>query len=309
MFLRSILFASLSIVSHAPAVAQTPTEETYVVELHADQTPKESLSEILLESSEFELLGYDARREILAIRFSINLPANVQRARSLHLKARSALRISLPAEALAQTIEAHQNGQLFLNLRVRPISEAHGEGTLQLSSDTFEVASGKIQLQETQFAILDDIVSPKTAPSVEHLTLKIGPIRAKNHVVPEAKMLLQRAARATQDCVRSTHTPLQRIQGAIFIELQTSLIGEPSQPRIAVDGLLQRTLTHCILDALAKDAALWDDLPPNSNLYLPLYFRPHSTAHSQRLAETQPKESQQVQKPQNHYDLADAALP
>lgn len=63
-------------------------------------------------------------------------------------------------------------------------------------------------------------------------------------------------------------------QGAMVIELRTSMLGQRLPPKPVVDGLVHRELSRCLVDRLFADAALWHDLPPGLQVYLPFYFRP-----------------------------------
>ena len=80
----------------------------------------------------------------------------------------------------------------------------------------------------------------------------------------------RRLEKAARHCLDTTS--YARIHGALGVQVETSLIGEPKTPRAVVDGIVNRPFTRCLLQGLSNDKELWMHIEPATRAYLTVYI-------------------------------------
>ena len=62
------------------------------------------------------------------------------------------------------------------------------------------------------------------------------------------------------------------LQGALSIQLESSVLGEVRPPKAVVDGLVNRPFTQCLLRSFKRHDSLWTFIQPATRAYLTIYI-------------------------------------
>ncbi|MCA9538371.1 MAG: hypothetical protein KC620_05755 [Myxococcales bacterium] len=91
----------------------------------------------------------------------------------------------------------------------------------------------------------------------------------------DALKLARLGSEVGEQCLRDALKHSRIIQGALTIEVTTSVVGTADTPRVAVDGLVDRQVSACLVHALGQRTAEWG-LEAATVSFLTLYFRGES---------------------------------
>ena len=83
------------------------------------------------------------------------------------------------------------------------------------------------------------------------------------------KRISQTVAKA---CARQMQHGGATLQGALSIQLESSVLGEPRPPRAVVDGLVNRPFTQCLLSSFKRHGRLWTLMQPATRTYVTIYL-------------------------------------
>ncbi len=215
---------------------------------------------IVLEAEEFRFLGFDAQRDLIALRTLPALPATEARPRNLKVvEARRAMLLQVPATQVGLLVEAKRAGQATLKLQVRCADEpAVGARCTRVRVQTLSVWAGEAQLAERD--LRKPLVLPRVAAMVE--------VRLPGH-----RAVRELAQGVGRDCLLRALDGTRMISGALQVELRASPVGRPERPRIVIDSLVNKTLSHCLVQRLLEERGVWIGIAPGARRYMPFYFR------------------------------------
>lgn len=247
--------------------------------------PSES---VVVDAEHFEFMGYDARQGVASVRPAAEVPGAPADgpAVRLALPDQPLLMPLLPAEFEA-ALEARAGGltvELLLGIRPVPGPDADGEcGRYQPEVRGLRVAGATLGADAERSAA-PSATPESVAPGADAAAVSPAPVEDPRVTVDalrydpgsahtDSQRLRRQAAHIAARCL--VRAQLEGpAQGAVVMELRTSLVGQRLPPKAVVDGLVNRELSRCLVDRLFADAALWHDLPPGLQVYLPIYFRP-----------------------------------
>ena len=225
---------------------------------------------VRISADEFEIPGYDAKRELLAIRLPNALKSQPRHLNGLVLQFKQQdIHFQVAPSVLGVGLES---GIKMLDLVITghptPHPEASGPTSpckavvathVSLHKDGLEVAQTRLDAQPTH----PSARMPKLRTMVK---VETGQVNRD-----ESARRFEKAARR---CLKMTG--YGRIHGALGIQVETSLIGEPQPPRAVVDGIVNRPFTRCLIRELTNDETLWANIEPATRAYLTVYI---SRAH------------------------------
>lgn len=222
---------------------------------------------VRLQADDLRVNGFDAINGMVAVSVARRLESCPGRPRALTIHRGRNLLVPVPATDIPLLLEAQREGGLRGTVELRRWSEA--------GCDDFVPSSICLAIRgaDLPVACRDLDKAPETRPVVE-LDVRVGPPHSENgeHELP-SKRLRDQARFVGQECLREVLGHVHAVRGAMSIQLTTSPLGRPQRPRVVVDGLVNRPLSHCLVKRLFEDPTVWKGLPDGARLYLPFYFR------------------------------------
>lgn len=232
--------------------------------------------ELLLTADEFRIPAYDARRGLVLVQPQTELLPGVERQFAVKLRlpqpqvlmplGPTGLFIGLDSgpDALEMVVVAEPGGP-DCAVEARPACDELDVRSLHLKRGDMIISSRR----------LDQPLEPSLRLStrvMERVQVEQGELdgRALHRIGTRGRSL-------GEACLRKALTRTRAIQGALTIELATSVLGERDRLRVVVDGLVNDEISRCLLGGLDAQGPLWADLGPATRLFLVLYFRGEST--------------------------------
>lgn len=235
--------------------------------------------ELVLTADEFTIPAYDARRGLVLVRPQTELLPGVERQFSVRLRLPEP-RILMPLGPTGLYLGL-DDGPDELELVV--IAEPGGPDCAvetRPACDELEVRS--VHLKRGDLIISSRRLDQPLEPSLSLRTRVLERVQVDRGELEEAQIarLGTRSRSLGEACLRKGLSRTRAIQGALTVELATSVLGEPEHARIVVDGLVNPGVSRCLLDRFESEAALWSELGPAARLYVVLYFRGESVVES-----------------------------
>lgn len=256
MFLRiSILLTALA----ATAVAKCP--------------PKPG--QVELGDDEFTVEGYDAQARVLALRTVRVVRARPGHHGDLRLAALDRPHVMpMTPEQMARVMEAHQTGALRFVMDVRPAPGPRAPDDCgHYVPSPKALAAGEETIAEMGPPAPEP--TPAAPATPEPAQVSIGPVRfARGAPRFRTKGLQRHVAAVARHCLHKGVTQGGSGTGAVVLELRTTPAGLPMMPNRVVDGLVNRTISECLIDRLFERSATWHDAPAAARVFVPIYFRP-----------------------------------
>lgn len=229
--------------------------------------PKQGPMSAHLSAHEFEIPGYDASRGLLAIRPSKVLAASAKRGHEIqiHWSSRD-IHFSLPPSALGIGLEDGKN-TFTLSVTGDPPAKSAAR---QPSAPCQDMVPKRIALERHGIEIAVVNVDKRRADSRPGLrltsTLKIERGEAEAEQVQVISTTIAKACATQMQHGGST------LQGALSIQLESSVLGEVRPPKAVVDGLVNRPFTQCLLRSFKRHDRLWTFIQPATRAYLTIYI-------------------------------------
>jgi hypothetical protein len=136
-----------------------------------------------------------------------------------------------------------------------------------------------LHLKRGEMVISSRRLDAPIGPVTRLQTRVLGRLQVERGEV-DAEALAARGQWLGERCLRRALARTRVIQGALSVQLSTSVVGEPEPPRIVVDGLVDADLAACLIDHFARDAQIAALLSPATRAYLSLYFRGEAVVSS-----------------------------
>lgn len=223
--------------------------------------------EVQLAADELHLDGFDVLNGLVGVSAAEELEPREGRPRALRLHEGRRLLVPVPRADIPLLVEAHREGTLCATLRVRHWNEASCDDLVPTS-----ICVG-LKDAETPVACWDLEKAPRVRPEPE-LHVWIGTPHAEG---PPQELPVERLREKARDigegCLREVMAQLHALQGAMSVQLSTTPLGQPERPQVVVDGLVNKPLSHCLVQRLFEERAVWQGLPPGMRMYVPFYFR------------------------------------
>lgn len=260
--LSALSLRPLSLLLYALSVFSMPYDAARA------ECPKSK--QILVSNEFFHFLGYDAEKGLVSIRLAEEIPLPNAAQLLPIAQPDDPLLLPLKPASMQAVLDAAANDQsveLLIQVQPLPALEAQGICARYLPAVRALHVAGSVVSQVAP----GETVQARATPARPSAHVGKPSYEPRSPQTEEAR-LRQHAQKIAQHCLRGLPegaTP----QGALNIELRTSLLGEREPPRVAVDGLKHKALTQCLLQRLLKDAQIWRDQPAGLRLYLPFYFR------------------------------------
>ena len=226
--------------------------------------PKDNLVKVRLTASEFEIPGYDADRGLLAVRPSQELLPTKQRKRSVKLLLR-AQDILLPVGPASLRLGLERTSLLELHLEGEPAKPVTRLG-MKPDCDRLVVRTASLR-HDGMVLAKRDLRPPRSLRPNVSATIQIERGHAdKRRLVRLTRLLATR-------CLARPALREQRVRGALSIQLERPLVGEPAQPKVVVDGLVNPAVLSCLTLSLQESDAVWGVTDPGTRLYVNYFFR------------------------------------
>ncbi len=252
--------------------------------------------ELLLTADEFRIPAYDARRGLVLVQPQTELLPGVERQYTVKLR--------LPHPQILMPLGPTG---LFLGLNDGPdalemvvVAEPGGpDCAVETRPACDELDVRAVHLKRGDMIISSRRLDQPLEPSLRLSTRVIERVQVEQGEVERAALgrIGTRGRSLGERCLRSALERTRAIQGALTIELATSVLGERDRTRVVVDGLVNDEISRCLLGGLENHAPLWADMGPATRLYLVLYFRGESTVESAPAAPPMPASDAAVAAP------------
>ena len=229
---------------------------------------------IELDASEFEIMGYDVRRQLLTLRPHAELAMTQSRPVRLRLHTQGDLLLPLPPPLVHETVGAFVGQRVVLTLWVEPLPRAPESPTASCESAGLDVRPLRIALRIGVLPLAE--ARCPTHPQSSDLGLghvEVGPVSSDDGDAATAHSMGEATLPAGQDCLRRALATVSSVQGSLMVELERGAIGDRRRPRIVVDGVVSRALGDCLVNALFHDERVWKAMPYGRRVYVPFYFR------------------------------------
>jgi hypothetical protein len=237
----------------------------------SDCRADDGADEMVLRGDEFQIAGYDSDNGVVALRVARELePVPGRRGRVRLVGTDEDLHLPMLPASFQLALEAGQSQALQLVMKVhrveaptRPVVTR--EDCADVMPDRVELKSGQLVLAER------DLHRPLQPEPIIEVRVRVGPQHAQ---VPGSALdatVLRQVQFLAETCLRQALGGTPMVRGALTLELRTSPIGQPVRPRIVVDGLINKPLSHCLVRTLFEDP-LWKRVTPGTHLFVPLYF-------------------------------------
>ena len=260
---RLLIIVTLSLAPTEGALAD-PDGET-------DCRAHEGADEMVLRGDEFQIAGYDSDNGVVAVRVTRELePVAGRRGRVRLLGADDDLHLPMRPASFQLALEAGQTQALELVMKVHRVEAA--TRPVVTREDCADVMPDRVELKSGQLVLAErDLHRPLQPEPIIEVRVRLGPAQAQ---VPGSALdpTVQRQVQfLAETCLRQALGGTPMVRGALTLELRTSPIGQPVRPRIVVDGLVNKPLSHCLVRTLFEDP-LWKRVSPGTHLFVPLYF-------------------------------------
>jgi len=255
-----------------PAAA-TATEPTSPCAARGDRI------ELVLTADEFRIPAYDARRGLVLVQPDTELLPGVDRQYSVRLRMPQP-QVLMPLGPTGLFFGL-QSGTRELEMVV--VAEPGGHdcaAETQPACDDLVVRA--LHLKRGDMIISSRRLDRPLAPSVRLRTRVIERVQLdRGDLSPRAMARVGARGRAmAESCLRKALARTRAIQGALTVELATSVLGERDRTRVVVDGLVNPEVSRCLLGGFEADDELWSDLGPAARVFMVLYFRGESVVES-----------------------------
>lgn len=235
--------------------------------------------ELLLTADEFRIPAYDARRGLVLVQPQTELLPGVERQFSVRLRlpepqvlmplGPTGLFIGLQkgADELEMVVIAEPGGP-DCAVETRPACDELEVRALHLKRGDMIISTRRLDQPLEEPVRL-------TTRVLQRVHVERGDLDAD-----ALERVGTRGRTLGEACLRKALARTRAIQGALHIELVTTVLGERERARVVVDGLVNESMSRCLLSGLEENAPLWADMGPAARLYLNLYFRGESTPTS-----------------------------
>ena len=231
------------------------------------ECPKDGPVLLRLTADEFDVAGYDAKRGVLAIKPTRTLKPNALRARAVRLRmSKSSVYLQVEPGALKLGLEDGPKG-LELVVEADPLK---GMLTGPQKPRCDEVVPKRVALERAGLKIASTAL-PAEGASVDFVNVRAQLSIERGQV--ETPKLQPVALELARRCARRLPNQGRRLRGAVSVQIETSLVGEPMRPKLVVDGLVNRQFTYCLVSAFRETQALWNTIEPATRAYVTLYLR------------------------------------
>lgn len=225
-------------------------------------------ADVVVGADEFAIIGFDVETQALSIRPPRTLLSDDHGPCRLRLDDEDLL-LPVQSEAVQLILDAWKASALELMVRVERLDQDLPPERIacqQLKPVSVELRIGELKVAER--------VLSEPLPHPGRRAIHVGALLAESWVKPFPTRGLRDAVQLlAQVCLkRQTDAPFD-VRGSISVELRKSPEGRPLRPTLAVDGLVNDSLTHCLLREMADDPMVWRDLPANALVYVPVFFR------------------------------------
>ncbi len=228
--------------------------------------------ELVLTADEFNIPAYDARRGLVLVQPQTELLPGLERQFAVRLRMREP-RVLMPLGPTGLFFGL-QSGPRDLEMVVvaEPVGPDCAVET-RPACDELEVRA--LHLKRGDMIISSRELDRPVEPAVQLRTRVMTKIQIdRGEVDAEAAAALGARGQALGEvCLRKALSRTRAIQGALVVELTTTVLGEPGATRVVVDGLVNPAVTRCLIERARDDEALWAALGPAARVYLSLYFR------------------------------------
>lgn len=230
--------------------------------------PKSRPVEVHLTAGEFKIPAYDARRGLVAVRPKTELLPGLVREFSVRLLLKSpevlmpiaADRLSVGLETGASDLELVVEGEPAV-----PASPPAAE------PDCTALTVRSIRLQRGGVVLSKRVLAQPVEP--QRLETKVFSRLHVERGSAHASALETEGRRLAETCIRRALDHTHAIQGALSLQLAKTLLGQPEEPKVVVDGLVNQPLSVCLITAFRETEMIWGHLEPASRAYLTLYLR------------------------------------
>ncbi len=250
--LRVLVFIFCLCVSHAIGVAKCPNQKKLSVKL---------------QSSEFQLPGYDARRGLLAVRPMKTLSANQKRRHDIQVHWSSEdLHFSIHPSTFGMGLDSDE-GILTLAVTGRSPETSAAQSP---TAPCREMIPERVVLQRNGIELATvDLDKAKTTKDVGlQLTSKLRVERGQL----DQKSIRSLTEHVAHQCAAMMDHRGATLQGALSIQLETTVLGEAMSPKTVVDGLVNRPYTQCLISSLGRHKKLWKRIQPGTRAYVTVYL-------------------------------------
>lgn len=225
--------------------------------------------ELVLTADEFSIPAYDARRGLVLVQPQTDLLPGIERQFAVRLRMdETQVLMPLGPKGLLFGMESGVD-------KLELIIEAESTGpdcavARHPSCDDMRVRV--LHLRRGDVIISTRDLDQPLGPSIRFETRVIGRVQIERGETVEG-IVGMRGQAMGEDCLRKALVRTRAIQGALTVQLGTSVVDEPLDPVVTVDGLVNPAVSSCLIDRLAEDDALWQGIGPGARTYLTLYFR------------------------------------
>lgn len=236
-----------------------------------------------LRPGEFSLSAYDSQDRLLLIRpVQPRLPQGPDRPLPIQLKSEDGgFRLPLEPAAVDDAMDAHQNGQLWVSLRVQTAAPAHAGGEPaqgHCEVDVDSVHSRLVVHQRTESGALE-----RDLPPAQIVTrVATGKVRVGRMQV-DAGQGLEKAARlsmaltaVSQRCMEQALRSRPVVNGSLHLQLERSPAGQMRPPQVVIDGLACPFVSECLTHGLEEpeiSTQLRQAVPEGTRVFVPLFFK------------------------------------
>lgn len=228
------------------------------------------VARVPLEGYEFEVSGYDPGRGVVTLRLA---PFVIRDGRVLGLSSVGPLLLAMSASDLEVALDARAKDTLRLELTLRcverPVMGPYADTCCDKAVPVVaKLTAGQMLLAER------DVTRPFPPRPRIDAYVRVGRLRLDDGgAPPDAAEVSARARMHGHSCLkRALHGTLS-VQGSLTVVLQLPEDRQPRPPRVSIDVLVNQALSHCLVQALFEDAALWKMMPSSAKLHVPFYFR------------------------------------
>lgn len=228
--------------------------------------------ELTLTADEFSIPAYDARRGLVLVQPQTELLPGLERQFAVRLRMREP-RVLMPLGPTGLFFGL-QSGARDLEMVVVGVPASPDcDAEARPNCDEVEVRS--VHLKRGDMIISSRRLDRPVEPMVRLQTRVMTKIQVERGDMDPAALaaLADRGRQVSEGCLRRALSHTRAIQGAVVVELGTSVLGEPAATRVVVDGLVNPSVTGCLIERARDDEALWTDLGPAARVFLSLYFR------------------------------------
>lgn len=225
--------------------------------------------QLVLSADEFAIPAYDAHRGLVLVQPQTDLLPTLDRPYAVRLRmARARVLMPLGPTGLFFGLT---DGADDLQMLVEAESTAP-DCAVARKPACDELSVRALHLKRGEMVISSRQLDQPVGPVVSFETRVMHRVQHDRGEL-DAPALGLRGLANGEACLRRGLTRTRAIQGALTVQLESSVVGEPAPPKVVVDGLVNPAVTECLVDALTDDAKVWAAVGPAARGYLTLYFR------------------------------------